>query len=203
MISMTTCAPELVRRDGDPNCFSNKDETGIPALQKWCHEITLGPRERVVKKFLCHFATFLQQVSSYVSNVEDASGNIQDRITLRDRWTQRKQGEGNTCISERLQRVRTLVFPLSSPDCYAAQTLSDVTNRDVEGLRERFRTELADKCRTGADNAEKDALDTSDKFAKSTHWQTYRASGPSNFSIPYFRADTFQLFVDWGNSKVI
>jgi hypothetical protein len=80
----STRATEQVKGDGDPNCFSSKEDTGIPPLQKWCHDITVSARERVAKKFLHHLSTFLQQVSSYVSDMEGVS--IQDRVTLRNRW---------------------------------------------------------------------------------------------------------------------
>jgi len=76
--------PEQVKGDGDPSCFNNKDDTGIPSLQTWCHDLTVSARERVAKKFLQQLATFFQSVSSYVSDLEGVS--VQDRIDLRDKW---------------------------------------------------------------------------------------------------------------------
>jgi hypothetical protein len=53
--------------------------------------------------------------------------------------------------------------------------LEEVTEGNVEQLKEKFRDGLEDKCRVGAQKAESMAVDTSDAFAASMHWQTYRA----------------------------
>ncbi len=47
---------------------------------------------------------------------------------------------------------------------------------NVENLKAKFREGLADKCRTGATQASAAAVSTSDEFAGSMHWGTYRAS---------------------------
>ena len=35
-----------VKGDGEPSTFSNVEDTGIPKLQKWCHQLTLSSRDR-------------------------------------------------------------------------------------------------------------------------------------------------------------
>ncbi|KAH9844070.1 Dynamin family-domain-containing protein [Rhodofomes roseus] len=46
----------------------------------------------------------------------------------------------------------------------------------VQGLQDRFRDGLEEKCKVGAENASSAAVETSDVFAASMHWATYRAT---------------------------
>ena len=38
-----------VKGDGEPSCFSNVEDTGIPELQQWCHQLTIASRERAAR----------------------------------------------------------------------------------------------------------------------------------------------------------
>lgn len=76
--------PGQVKGDGDPTCFSNVDDTGIPALQQWCHQLTIASRERAARNFLTHLSTFAKSVRSYVQGVGDVTPC--DRTELRKKW---------------------------------------------------------------------------------------------------------------------
>lgn len=73
-----------VKGDGEPSCFSNPQDTGIPDLQKWCHQLTISSRERAARNFLAHLKTFATSVQSYVQGIGDVTAI--DRELLREKW---------------------------------------------------------------------------------------------------------------------
>jgi hypothetical protein len=73
-----------VKGDGEPSCFSNAEDTGIPDLQKWCHQLTISSRERAARNFLAHLKTFATSVQSYVQGIGDVTAI--DRELLREKW---------------------------------------------------------------------------------------------------------------------
>ncbi|KAG6857364.1 hypothetical protein H0H87_005667 [Tephrocybe sp. NHM501043] len=73
-----------VKGDGEPTCFSNARDTGIPQLQKWCHQLTISSRERTARNFLAHLKTFTTSVQSYVQGIGDVT--VADREDLRQKW---------------------------------------------------------------------------------------------------------------------
>ena len=73
-----------MKGDGEPTCFSNAKDTGIPELQQWCHQLTVSSRERAAKNFLAHLTTFATSVQSYVRGVGDVTAI--DREALRAKW---------------------------------------------------------------------------------------------------------------------
>ena len=75
---------EQAKGDGDAGCFTSKTDTGIPALQSWCHELTVASRERAARVFLKRLSTFLKSIRSYVDEMEGVS--LEDRISLREMW---------------------------------------------------------------------------------------------------------------------
>ena len=73
-----------VKGDGDPSCFSKVEDTGIPALQEWCHHLTVSSRERAARNFLMHLKTFTNSVRTYVQGIGDVTAA--DREALRAKW---------------------------------------------------------------------------------------------------------------------
>ncbi|KAK0468295.1 uncharacterized protein EV420DRAFT_1473993 [Desarmillaria tabescens] len=182
-----------VEGDGGPTCFSNVDDTGIPALQKWCHALTLSSRERSARNFLAHLQTFSVSIQTYVNGISGVTAT--DREALRSKW---QSTEVDLDQDDR--------FQLDDDDPYAAilggglysmketapkvdaygeavgitprlvKDFTKVVEDNVENLKEKFREGLEDKCRTGAVQASAAAVMTSDEFAASMHWGTYRAT---------------------------
>ena len=76
-----------VKGDGDPSCFSNITDTGIPDLQQWCHKLTISSRERAARTFMMHLKAFAQSIQSYVQGIGDVTAT--DRETLREKWESR------------------------------------------------------------------------------------------------------------------
>lgn len=85
-MSLLCCSfvPGQVKGDGETACFSNAKDTGIPALQKWCHQLTVSSRERAARNFLAHIKTFATSVQSYVQGIGDVT--VIDRESLREKW---------------------------------------------------------------------------------------------------------------------
>lgn len=85
-----------MRGDGGPSCFVNAEDTGVPALQEWCHELTIHARERSARSLLNNLATFLRSIRSYVDDMEGVS--VADRLALAEMWESnvlmRNLGEG-------------------------------------------------------------------------------------------------------------
>ena len=71
-----------VKGDGDPVCFSDVKDTGIPALQDWCRSLTVASRERSARVFLNSIKTFATSVQSYLRAGEGVTAA--DRQVLRD-----------------------------------------------------------------------------------------------------------------------
>lgn len=81
------CSLGQVRGDGEPTCFSNVKDTGIPDLQKWCHQLTFSSRERAATTFLTQIRTFVQSIETYVKGIGDITAV--DREALREKWESR------------------------------------------------------------------------------------------------------------------
>ncbi|KAG2077497.1 hypothetical protein BDR04DRAFT_1196025 [Suillus decipiens] len=79
-----------VKGDGDPSCFSNVEDTGIPSLRQWCHQLTSSSRSRAAKQFHTHLKTFANSVRIYVDGIGDVT--IADRESLREKWESTPQG---------------------------------------------------------------------------------------------------------------
>ncbi|KAK0191014.1 hypothetical protein F5146DRAFT_1196144 [Armillaria mellea] len=180
-----------VEGDGEPTCFSNIDDTGIPALQEWCHALTLSSRERSARSFLAHLQTFSMSIQTYVNGISSVTAT--DREVLRSKWES---------TDEELDQDDR--FQLDDDDPYAAilggglysmketapkvdvygeavgitprLDFTKVIEDNVENLKAKFREGLADKCRIGATQASAAAVSTSYEFASSMHWGTYRAT---------------------------
>lgn len=64
--------------------FHETDDTGIPALQEWCHHLTVSSRERAARNFFTHLKTFANSVKTYVEGAGDVTAA--DRESLRAKW---------------------------------------------------------------------------------------------------------------------
>lgn len=73
-----------VKGDGDPTCFTKVDDTGIPALQEWCHKLTVSSRSRAARNFLTHLNTFAKNVRVFLQGIGEVTEA--DRLAMRDQW---------------------------------------------------------------------------------------------------------------------
>lgn len=78
------CIKRQVRGDGDPTCFTDIANTGISALQDWCHELTLASCQRNVHDYFNQFVEFYTNVKAYLQGVSNVAK--EDHKKLRDKW---------------------------------------------------------------------------------------------------------------------
>ncbi|KAK7061658.1 nuclear GTPase SLIP-GC [Favolaschia claudopus] len=181
-----------IKGDGEPSCFSNVNDTGIPELQQWCHHLTKSSRERAAKNFMKQVVAFANDVKNYVAGIGQVTSA--DRETLREQWE-----SGETDAAEQ---------PLEDDDPFAAilggsgglytipqsvakrdryghligitprlqKEFEEIVEETVENLNSHLSEGLDKQCRIGAANAADAAVTTSDEFASSMHWGSYRAT---------------------------
>lgn len=81
---LTLSTSRQVKGDGEASCFSNLEDTAVPSLQEWCHQLTVSSRERAARNFLSHLKTFANSVRAYVQGIGDVT--VADRTLLREKW---------------------------------------------------------------------------------------------------------------------
>ncbi|RPD61950.1 hypothetical protein L226DRAFT_613292 [Lentinus tigrinus ALCF2SS1-7] len=180
-----------VKGDGDPTCFTKVDDTRIPALQEWCHHLTVSSRSRAARNFFTHFNTFAKNVHVFLKGIGEVTEA--DRLAMKDQWESYAPEEEDRFgiassdgpwseygdLAEELYTLSTKVGPDGEAVGVAPRLEREfrtVVANSVEELQERFKDGLEEKCRVGAANAASAALETSDQFAASMHWATYRAT---------------------------
>lgn len=192
----------IVKGDGDPSCFDNVEDTGIPALQDWCHKLTLSSRETATQRFFEHLRTFVATIETYVRGAAEVTP--EDREALRELWESAKEPEYGSDSDEDMRGSSAAPDPFSfflninrgnlmsmSDDLPGRDAHRDadlgikprlskefqaLVDQCVSDLKRIFRQGLEEKCTAGAINAADAALQTSDDVAATCHWQTYRAT---------------------------
>ncbi|KAH9943050.1 uncharacterized protein BXZ73DRAFT_40115 [Epithele typhae] len=195
-----------VKGDGDPTCFTSTKDTGIPALQEWCHQLTISSRSRAARNFLTHLSTFSKNVRAFLQGIGEVTEA--DRLTMKTKWESKMAGmdpfydqfdpyydsaeeddddgmDDFMNLPPGLQpqffykMKQTKVGPDGEPVGITPRLIREfqtVIDACVEELQERFRDGLEERCHLGALNAASAAVQTSDTFAASMHWATYRAT---------------------------
>ncbi|EUC63310.1 GTPase SLIP-GC protein, partial [Rhizoctonia solani AG-3 Rhs1AP] len=212
-----------VKGDGGPSCFTNPEDTEVPALQEWCHQLTLSSRERSARNLLHNLTTFLHSIKSYVDKMEGV--NVGDRQVLAKLWestvhmvqiddslglTQAQpnpppappappvspymrrgyrrnesfQPPADTSLNgtaERAKRILAKARYALPPDGKGIsfrlrQNMKTIAANCVEQLENAFREGIEERCLSGAMKARQSAVEISDNFASSMHWQSYRAA---------------------------
>ncbi|KAJ7638747.1 hypothetical protein FB45DRAFT_988699 [Roridomyces roridus] len=179
-----------VKGDGAPSCFTNVRDTGIPEIQQWCHSLTKTSRERAAKHFVQHLAVFAQGVKQYINGIGDVT--TADRETLRENWESGVQDLGEQLDDEDpfahlLGQSQLYTLPKVTPkvDQYGDESgitprlvkeFGEIVEESVAELKEHLRDGLEERCKAGAEHAASAAVSTSDDFASSMHWGSYRAT---------------------------
>lgn len=151
-----------VKGDGEPTCFTNTEDTGIPALQRWCHQLTVASRERSARTFFAQLRVFITGVESYIQGITGVT--VTDRESLRQRWESNDYG-----IYDQATGMKGVAPEL-------VQRFINLIDDCVEKLKAHFKDGLEEKCRIGAASASDAAVQTADEFSSSMHWATYRAT---------------------------
>ncbi|KAJ7228734.1 hypothetical protein GGX14DRAFT_414563 [Mycena pura] len=180
-----------VKGDGDPTCFTNVQDTGIPDLQEWCHHLTKSTREHAARKFLTQLAAFAKDVKQYVFGVGGVT--LGDREMLREKWESGEQpaqapdveedpfaailggGRGLYTMPETVPKADRYGNPVGVTPRLVKE-FGKIIETSVSSLKDHLRNGLEERCRAGAANAADAAVSTSDDFASSMHWASYRAT---------------------------
>ncbi|KJA29987.1 hypothetical protein HYPSUDRAFT_196279 [Hypholoma sublateritium FD-334 SS-4] len=176
-----------VKGDGGSSCFSNVEHTGVPALQQWCHQLTIASRERAARTFLTHVKAFAQSIQSYVEGNGEVTAS--DRENLREKWESRDllgggdalgiMGQLGNDFGVDLYSINQKVDPYGVPTGVTprlCKLFAEIVDKCVNDLKQHFKDGLEAKCTAGAVNAAEAALATLDEFTSSMHWSTYRAT---------------------------
>ncbi|RXW22795.1 hypothetical protein EST38_g3042 [Candolleomyces aberdarensis] len=73
-----------VQGDGAASCFTDINETGIPALRTWCHSLT-SSRASTSRQFLSRISLFSNQIHAYLESILGEASAI-SRKALRRQW---------------------------------------------------------------------------------------------------------------------
>ncbi|KAG1770052.1 hypothetical protein EDD22DRAFT_992948 [Suillus occidentalis] len=187
-----TCLSRQVKGNGDPSCFSNIEDTGIPSLWQ-CS------RSYAAKQLHIHLKTFANSVRVYVDGIDDVK--IVDCEFLHEKWESTPQGGDRKYDSD--SKDEGMPYRCSTHGflhAYCIPTYQDLMPRmDAHGepkgvtpqlvkefgahvekcvldLQVLFHDGLEDKCQVGAANTAAAAVQHVDEFAGSMHWGTYRAT---------------------------
>jgi len=163
-----------VKGDGQPSCFSNINDTGIPDLQQWCHKLTISSRERAARTFMAHLKAFTQSVQSYVQGIGDVTAI--DRESLREKWESSGFGEAQQYFPNEDPLDAILgglgagigvgLYAMNEPappkvDPYGQPTgvtprlcteFARMVDNCVHDLQQNFKDGLEEKCTVGAAN---------------------------------------------------
>ncbi|KAF7313741.1 hypothetical protein HMN09_00531200 [Mycena chlorophos] len=183
-----------VKGDGDPSCFTNVNDTGIPEVQKWVKTLTVSSREHAARTFLTQLKTFAADVRSFAA--ENISVTPAERDALREKWEsgvpQQPEVDDDEddpfaavlggysgpklhTMPEIVPKLDKLGKPIGITPRLVSE-FSHVVEEGVASLKDHLRDGLEDRCRVGATNAADAAVATSDEFAASMHWASYRAT---------------------------
>ncbi|KAH8084307.1 hypothetical protein BXZ70DRAFT_1011998 [Cristinia sonorae] len=151
-----------IEGDGEPVCFENVEDTGIPDIQQWCHALTIGARSQAVADLLIDIETHALSVQDYAQVVTSVTPEVLS--VFRKKWNQ-------DC-------------PENSEEVFgvAQQLLTDfkpVVRNCVKRLQDVFQGTLGDVCATGAVLAVEIAEDVLTNFYETkmkSRWQTFRAA---------------------------
>ena len=77
-------SPGQVKGDGEPSCFTKVEDTSIPALQQWCHKLTISSRSRAARNFLSHLTTFAKSIRVFLQGIGDVTEA--DRAAMKEKW---------------------------------------------------------------------------------------------------------------------
>ncbi|THH18282.1 hypothetical protein EW146_g2655 [Bondarzewia mesenterica] len=124
-------------------CFSNIEDTGIPALQEWCHTLTKPVRTRAATRY----ASSLDGLADIRQYLEcDNEDTDYGRAALRSRWSSTTCNQDDVTGSTRKNPtdVRAIRDRLQ-------QDFDLIVKDFILNLKDKFETGLHQRCAAGAD----------------------------------------------------
>ncbi|KAL0573916.1 hypothetical protein V5O48_008036 [Marasmius crinis-equi] len=147
---------KLVRDDEAAVCFSNVEDTGIPGLQDWCHQLTSASRVKTARNLFSSVKALCTSLNAYIED----SGTIPDVdcVSLRERWASNSSSEPHG-IANRLQKE-----------------FKEIIDVCVTEFHAQLKRALGERCRFAVVVASESTVDIADKFGDGMHPNTYRAA---------------------------
>ena len=126
-----------------PACFKKPDDTGIPALQDWCHDLTWEARQSTAESVMKSLQILLETFATYLRSMLDSYDL--NRVVLRDRW----QTQGHDQLKERDDDVAQFSLAQGNDDETASLELirPTLTMADV-GVEEGSRAGLSSQLKS-------------------------------------------------------
>ncbi|KAH9851613.1 hypothetical protein C2E23DRAFT_231950 [Lenzites betulinus] len=159
--------------------FLDLDDTGIPALRQWCHQLTLPRREADASALLSRLRPFAASLQTVIEGASEI--NEKDREMLRCQWASnvRASLEVTRYPHYRRQRPRTPT-PSSAvgigPTAPLMNRLDTLVKDCVNELRKEFKKGLNDKCQESAGISASKAYSVTAEFIEGVRYcGTYNA----------------------------
>ncbi|TEB25954.1 hypothetical protein FA13DRAFT_1668374, partial [Coprinellus micaceus] len=144
--------------DGEPVCFTDLEDTGIPALQRWCHDLTQPFREQAALRYLSRLGSLALRIRTWVENIDARPDTAETRRQIRNKYqTDRSTGK----------RTKSGI---------ALQLSKEFTEQVVkctEQMEKTFKEGIEASCQVGVQKASNGAVGTVESLFKP--WQTWKA----------------------------
>ncbi|KAF8310176.1 hypothetical protein DL93DRAFT_2230442 [Clavulina sp. PMI_390] len=142
--------------DGEPSCFENVEDTGVPDLQNRCRSIPFALRELATRDFFRAIIGLATTVVSYLLTAEAVTPD--DCQVLRDLFKTRLHNPQATGITAKLDT-----------------SFCEIASNYATGLKETFHNVLRAELDTAALEAVESALKVIDEIISDLRWNTLRA----------------------------
>ena len=140
--------------DGEPVCFTDVADTGIPALQQWCHDLTQPFREQAALKYLSRLGSLALRIRTWVENIDARPDTAETRRQIRKKYqTDRSSAKraGETGIALRLSKVHSIRWrPLNLRMLIRiSQEFTAHVLKCTEHLEKTFKDGIETSCQAG------------------------------------------------------
>ncbi|KIK56061.1 hypothetical protein GYMLUDRAFT_823303 [Collybiopsis luxurians FD-317 M1] len=149
------------RKEGRAECFTNIEDTQIPAMRAWIGSLTRSAVERNRDALLMGITSLAQSIITFCQNSELDIPDT-ERDLFRARW------ESSLCWQPDTDNAQGLCNHLM-------KEFSPMVDEVVSKLQDAFKSGLESHARAGARLAAKDAVKIHDELASSMQWQAYKA----------------------------
>ncbi|KAI1792937.1 hypothetical protein LXA43DRAFT_1129135 [Ganoderma leucocontextum] len=160
--------------DSGPLCFSDEEDTEIPALSRWISYLTIPAREQASYDLFVQLKSLLTSVSEFVEGTPGVTA--EDRETLQTKWRSREMEPTSAFITARERRAERYGSRPTSVVSRLIKSFEAVSDAISCDLDRAVKADLERKCHDSAVLAADTVLKISDDFASGTHWCTYRAT---------------------------
>ncbi|RDX53114.1 hypothetical protein OH76DRAFT_1480146 [Lentinus brumalis] len=155
-------------------CFTDIEQTRIPALREWCHTLTLPAREKATHNLLVQLRAFAQSFSAFIEGTPGVSEK--DRAAIKRKWESAMHGCSSEDFKNRGYREVKAKQRTTGVTWRLINCLKEVVKNCVCDLQDAFAEYLSDKCDEGEVRAAQRAVQIADEFAASMAWQSFRAT---------------------------